>query len=238
MASFLKIIDEGVRALVYAKFSSVMSFTDINAHVLLFPPEIAVRQVAEKRNETSLEFANVWRSGVERDLARASTSIARRGLHLVYSNSDENSSGETELNTGIDSVYAVPVKLTYNVWFWSLSAEILNQVDELYLFWKYSDPNLYLNYNDAYPLELDLMFGDVEDESEISSMYNIGKYFVHRVPIIVEGWVFSSFDIKTVKKIVITVWDRDDVESISEFIEDPDETLKFFEKEIVLEAEE
>ena len=235
MASFLKVIDEGLRALIYAKFKDVMDLGAMRNSTILYPKAIALRKISERKEKDEVEFINLWRESTERDFSRQRTSVARDGINVAFTDTTSGSdpSEDTDENTGITTVRAVPVTLGYSIWFWSKDKEILNEVAELYLFWQHSDPNLNLYYNDLYPVEFDLHFGDISDESTTAEMFTIGEYFVIRAPIEIDGWVFTDIDVKTVKKIVITYWDQDEIadEDITDFLEDPDDDLNLFEVE-------
>jgi hypothetical protein len=108
--------------------------------------------------------------------------------------------------TDLVRVYSVPVDLQYSFWAWSKDPEKINVVTERYLFWQHRDPNLDILYNDKYPLELDLHFGDVIHESPVENMFDQGLYFVNRYPVKVDGWVFVDDTLKTVHKIVLSVY--------------------------------
>jgi len=233
MASFIKIIDEGLRAKLYEKFGTIQSFTNIKDHVLFYPKEIALRKMAERRERTEIEFINFWRVYTKRDVSRQRTSPARSGLNLALTDdpaeSGESSSDPSNENTGILTTKAVPVTLGYYVWHWSRKKEILNEVIETYLFWPFNDPNLTLQYNDTYPVEFDLHFDEeIVDEGTVPEQFQIGEYFVRRAAIEIDGWVFTNVSVDTIKTIIITVWDRDKIEDVEEFMADPEDELQLF----------
>jgi len=225
----LKVIDEGLRTLLFVKFGTIFGLDSLEDDlVMLYPKAIALRKAAEKYDKSSLEFINFIRTETNVDWSRQRTPLARRGIYLGYTND--------ATREDIVTVYAVPVSLRYDIWFWSKDREIVNAAAEEYLFWQQRDPNLDLRYNNEWELEYDLHFGDITDESTYEEMYDIGIMHVYHAPITVDGWVFKGYEAKSIKKIVITIWDRDEIESITEFLASPDEGLKVaeFEEEFTI----
>jgi hypothetical protein len=224
MVTFLKDIDEALRSVVYTKFLDNMGFSSNESDdVIFYPKEIAQRIISEKRGVATLEFANIWRIGTNVDWTRQRTPLARRGLYGAYVDGEAPSSEVSGEKIALFTAKTVPATLDYNIWFWSQDRDKLNAVTETYLFWQHVNPNLDIYYNDVYPLEFDLHFGEIIDESDLPSMFEIGRYFVIRVPIRVEGWVFSATSTKTIKKIIVTLYDEDDIESTTEFLQDATE---------------
>lgn len=245
--SFLQVIDDSLRALLYTKFHDILNLENINSGVIRFPKEIAQREIADKRGAMEVEFINLWRTRVAPDWARMRTPVARRGMYMRY----------VDINTKKDvaAVKAVPVALDYLVWFWTHSIEKLNLIVERYLFWQQDDPNLNLNYTvsyvhesgeagenstQEYPAELDLHFGEVLDESTVSEKYERGQIFILRALITVDGWIPTALTIGTVQKLVFKCYDKNDLteEQYSEIIvEDSSQdvekeaTLKLFVRE-------
>ena len=200
MSSFLQAIDSGMRARLFAKFRDDLGITSLQNDTAFYPREVAMKKIAERRGQVAMEFLNVWRVQTNIDWARQRTGTARHGFYTHFTD---------EHKTDIARTYAVPVDLHYDFWVWSKDPEKLNLVTERYLFWQHRDPNLNLEYNDAYPLELDLRFGDLGHESPVENMYDMGLYYVNRYPVRVEGWVFSDDTVKTVHKIVLTIYIED-----------------------------
>jgi len=219
VSSFLKVIDEGIRALLFTKFGDIMGFSSITYDdIVIYPKDIAQRQIAERRETNVIEFANLWRETTSNDWTRQRTAVAREGIHLAYQDGD-GPSGLTDEKTSIIGAKAMPVTLEYSVWFWSQHLDRINQVSEEYLFWQQQDPNLSIYYNDLYPLEFDLTkFGEVSDESDLPNMFEVGRVFVIHFPITVEGWIFQNLVEKTIKKIVITVYDENDLSDVRAFL--------------------
>jgi hypothetical protein len=233
MNSFLSLIDVGLAADLYTKFGTLLGLSTIKQDVLFYPKEIAQRERAERVGDNVLEFISYWRVQVATDWERARTPLARRGISMPY----EDESGDTQTIV----VRTVPVKMSYMVWFWTKKKDVLNQIIETYLLWQQTDPNLSLLYQDTYPLELDLHFGDIIDESVVAEQYDKGMYFVHSMPIEVEGWAFISTDPTNniINTIYLSCFDKDDIETYTELIEQSDDydatkavTLKLFDKTI------
>ena len=209
--SSLKLIDVGLQTLLFTKFGSVMSLDSMNDTVLQYPKVTALRHASERDNKDMVEFISFFRIQSDVDWARQRTPLARRGIHLSYT---------TDEQTSILTAKAVPVKLVYHVWFWTKSLEIVNDVNELYLFWQHTNPNLNINYLDTYPLEYDLHFGEMIDESTIDVEFEKGIYFVNKVPITIDGWVLSTSTEKTVKTVLLWMYDEDSTPSIAQFVSD------------------
>lgn len=215
--SFLQTIDIGLRGLLFTKFSDILNLTDVNTGVVLYPKEVALREMAEKRGQPEVEMINIWRTRIGPDWSRMKTSVARRGMHMEYIDSD----------TGEDmaTIKAIPVMMEYSVWFWTHYQERINEIVERYLFWQQDDPNLKMNYgltydegqsiesNGEFPVELDLHFGDMIDESTVGDKYDKGLIFILQAPIKLDGWAFVSSVTKAVKSIIFTAYDKDDLNS-------------------------
>jgi hypothetical protein len=193
--SFIKYIDYATRAMVWYKFSDLLSLTSMVNDSAIWPKGVTFRNITEKRGKVEMEFINVWRSGTKFDWERQRTSIARGG---VYGRVD---------NTNSATLKAVPVSLNYDVFFWSKDTDKLNQITERYCFWQHQDPNLNMLFNNLYACEFDLSFGAVIDESPIESMYDKGIYYVIRCPVTVEGWIFTSQTTGVVRTIYLKGYD-------------------------------
>lgn len=199
MASFMGSMDEGVRSLLYTKFSTAMALTGgYAADVAFFPKQVALRKMAETRGKTSMEFLSLWRETVGFAWGRQSTPTARSGLSMEYTSAGK---------TAITRIKAIPVNIEYSFHAWSLDLSKLQEVADAYLFWQQNDPNLSISLNSKYPLEIDLHFGDIIDESIVAEQYEKGQYFVYRFPLKVDGWIFSADTAKTIKEIHWTLYD-------------------------------
>jgi len=211
--SIFKLFDVAMRSLLYTKFGSVMGINtlssvdseNINKGVVQCPKEIALRELAEKRSTDFLEFINFWRRGSGGiDWNRQNTRVARSGLFMTGDNDNEYS-----------NVKAVPLRVDYEVWFWSLDYNKMGLADTEYLFWAQENPQLEMTLNDLYPLEFDLHFSDIYDESPIEQKYDVGKFFVHRMVINLDGWVFRTEDLSggAISKILIRCHNSQNLES-------------------------
>ena len=221
--SFLKSIDEGLRALIFTTFGDNMGFSSVESDdVILFPKDVAQRVISEKRDVNRIEFANLWRERTSISWGRQRTPLARGGLYGSYVDGASPSSGISGEKIALTNIKAVPADLDYNVWFWSHDLDKLNKVSETYMFWKQDNPNLEIYYNSIYPLEFDIRFpvGEIVDESNLPNMFEIGKIFVIRIPIHVDGWVFQSSEQKTIKRIIVTLYDEDDIGDVEDWLEE------------------
>lgn len=211
MDSSLHILDLGIKTACFSKFGSILGLTDINTGVVQYPPEIAQREIAEKRGLAQLEFISIWRVRTAPMLDRQRTPAARRGLNLAYADSSQNR---------LINVKAQPVEITYDVLFWSLDLEKINLVVEKYIFWQQTLPNLNLLLNDTYPLKYYLKFGPLTDRSSVATKYELGKYFVFGCPVTVEGWVYdlSTTAFGLVEKIIVTWYNKDELVTYTDII--------------------
>jgi hypothetical protein len=216
--SFTKSIDLALKLLLYNRFGSILGIDtqssiaedNINKGVIQIPKEVAQREIAEKRGEYFLEFMNFWRVGTGFSWDRNRTPVARRGIWLA--NVDENKKTDTV------HVTAVPVDLNYNVWFWTTELDKAYECIEEYLFWQQDFPKVTLKYDDIYELQPDLHFSEIVDESTVGEKYEVGRYFVFKMPIKIDGWVIKGLSFKTINKIILTLYDKDNVTNYSEIV--------------------
>ena len=203
--TLFKAADDAMRLLVFTKFKTLMSITDMETDTAFVPKEIALRRVSEERGKTSVEFINVWRAGIGKALNRQSTFVARRGVPVTYTDVGE---------TTVLIVKAQPCLFNYDIWFWSHSPEVLNTVDSEYIFWQQEDPNvdITLTIGDVeIPLELDMGFSDIFDESTVEMAYSKGVYYVHHVKVTLAMWAFDSTTSKAIQTIYFKCYDSDDL---------------------------
>jgi len=215
-SSFTKIIDNSLKTLLFTKFATILGIDqsgtvvdNINKGIVQCPQEIALREIAEKRGETFLEFINFWRMGTSPSWSRQRTSTARRGFYVATTDDDK---------TETIHLKAMPVDLNYNVWFWSKDLDKVYQCIEKYIFWQQDNPNLILSYDDTYSLELDLHFGEIVDESTIDEKYTSGMLFIYKLPIKVDAWIFEGINYSTIKKIALRCYDKDEVTDYTEIV--------------------
>lgn len=216
MSSFLQTIDIGLRASLFSKFEDLLDLVSINRGVVFYPKEVAFRMIAEKKGTAISEFINVWRVSIAPSMERQRTPVARRGMVMKYVD-------DTDL-VASTVVKAMPVDLEYNVWFWTKNIENINLIAERYLFWQQDNPNLSLYYNTIYPVEFDLHFGELVDESNVPSMLDKGNHFCMRVPIKMDGWVFvGDNDSKIIQKIELELYDSQNLTNYKECIFESDD---------------
>jgi len=198
--SFIQIMDNTAKAMVFNRFADFFSLDDINRDLVFFPKAIAQRKIAEKRGEGTVEFISLWRTGISYDWARNNTAIARKGVYLTYN--------DDVVKDAIITARAVPAMIEYDLWFWSRDLDKIMKATESYLLWQHDHPNLLLDYNNLYPMEMYLKFGPVIDESTLAEQYDKGLYFVSKMHITMEGWILTLLDSKTVLTIYLDVYMR------------------------------
>lgn len=200
--SFIHIMDNSAKTIVFNRFKDFFGLTDQNRDLVFVPKIIAQRKIAEKRGEATVDFISLWRNWIEFDWLRQRTSVARTGLYLQYN------SGQSGSRMSILTVKAVPVKIRYELRFWTLDLDSMTQAIESYLFWKQDFPNMVLYYSNLFEMDMYLKFGPIIDESDYN-IYEKGQYFVSMMPIELEGWVLTSFDIKTILTIILDLFLRE-----------------------------
>jgi len=220
--------DLSLKTLLYNRFKTILKIDDLDQKygIVQAPESIALREMAERRQENFLDFISVYRASFGPSWSRQRTPLARRGLWL-----DKNV-----------HVKAQPIDINYDVWFWSKDADKLYEAIESYIFWQHEYPKITLTYLDTYEITPDLHFGDIVDESTYDEKYEKGIIFRFRMPIKVDGWVLKAeTDVGVVEKIRLTVYDKDDLESTDYqtiIVENSDqdteleEALKFFRRHI------
>lgn len=209
--STLYISDTAIRSLLYQKFGSHLGLDTyqpteeecINKGVLIIPRELAQREVAEKRGDTSVDFISLWRMGESFDWSRNRTVVGRKGMEVFLDQSRTM------------RIFAVPATLSYAFWVWTRSLDIINLCVEDYLFWQHRYPKLQLMLNDVFPLEYDLHFDGCFDENSLEGKYTVGPYFIRRFGLTVDSWIFQTEELKLIKKIQMTIFDSTNVENIT-----------------------
>ncbi len=200
--SFFYTMDTAMRSLLFTKFGATLGINtlnsgtadNINQGVVQTPKDIALRELAEKRGGSFLEFINFYRTPGTFDWERNRTRAARGGLIVE---------GATENDVSL--IRGVPVKLNYDVWFWSNSYDKLGLVALEYLFWQHENPKLAMTLNSTYSLDFDLHFDPIIDESPIDLKYEIGQFFVFKMGITLDSWLFRVTDLSggTISKITL-----------------------------------
>jgi hypothetical protein len=195
--SFVKVITRGVQALAFYKAREVLDLETIELDTVVFPKNIAQRVMAEKRGENVLEFVSVWLESYKFAWDRQRTPVARKGLYGNYLD-------DTKLD--ITEFKSVPVDLEYSIWYWSKDYDKILKLVERIMFWQHQNPRLEILVNDLYPVEFYMSVADVIDESPVENMFEKGLYFVAKQSLKLEGWIFDQFSLKSVKQIIIKVW--------------------------------
>jgi hypothetical protein len=215
--SFLQTIDLGLRGLLFTKFKDILGLEDVNTGVLYRPKETALRHISEKKANTEVEFVNVWRTRTAPNWKLMRTPAARRGVMMEAVN---------EGTTDIAIVKMVPAVLEYDIWFWTKKLENLGLISEKYLFWQHQYPRLNLDLTlsydaveTSYPVNPDLHFGDLVDESTLEEEYDKGMIYILRAPVTIDGWIPVASSLKRINKIVFTVYDGDDLQTDAQYRE-------------------
>jgi len=218
--SFLQSYDDAVKHLLYSKFAAIMGIdtsssdegVNINLGVYNFPKEVAQRVSAEKRGQTYLEFINFWRVRAGFSWERNRSVLSRRGMWV----GDADVVGSRTVH-----VKAVPMDLTYDVWFWSVSRDKLYKVMEEYAFWQQDNPKVTLTYIDdsgnEYPMTPDIHLGDIVDESTVLEQFREGIKYIIRMPITVDAWALKGINWNIISKILVTFYDKDDLDTAAEY---------------------
>jgi hypothetical protein len=198
--SFIQIMDNSLKALVFSKFGSFLNLTDINRDMVFYPKEIAQRKIAEKRGEGTVEFMSLWREGIQFDWQRQRSTLARRGLLMEYVNSSTKSE--------IVKIKAVPAQINYKMYLWSRDLDFIMTASEAYLFWVHVFPNMVIYFNGRYEMDMYMKFGPIVDRTNYD-IYQKGQYFVYEFPITLDGWVLTSVNSKTILEIIVDMYIRE-----------------------------
>jgi hypothetical protein len=208
ISSFIKPVDRALRARVYEKFKDLIGSSSMTEDSVEQPKEVALRKLAERRSKDVLESMSIWRIDSDPDLKREKRPLAVTGMDVSYT----SNTGESKYF----NIKAQPIKLFYEVTFYSLRHEVINQIIERYLWWRQDDPNMdmLLTFTDdlpdlsGVPLEMDLEFGKPRDESTVTAQFEQGLYFVITLPIAVESWVFAPSSLVDIRKIFLRTYDE------------------------------
>jgi hypothetical protein len=202
--SWTQIVDKAVQTLVFNRYKEFLGITDINMDSVFYPPELALRNISEKRDEKITEFISIWRPNPPQyDWARQQTAIAREGMRMNYVASSAGGA-----NKGIVSVKAVPCVFTYNFRLWSRDLDRLAQACDSYMKWIYDNPNMVIYFMGLYEMNMYLKFQDARDVTDYQ-IYEKGQHFIYEFPITVDGWVLTSFTTPTILKIIIDLYLRE-----------------------------
>lgn len=209
MSSNIKALDLAVQALLYTRFGSLIDIDEgvseaenIKNGIVRYPKSTALRAISEKRGKDYLDFISYWKSELSMDWSRQTTAFSRNGMVMT------NANNETY------NVKGVPVKTSYDIWFWSKDKEKLNTVIEKYFLWLHDFPRIVMDYN-GFSFEPYISLTGVSDESEVEDIFNKGQYFVYRMGISLESWVFSipASQEKLIDTIILSVYHKDSLNS-------------------------
>jgi len=199
--SVTKSYDVGLKALLHSRYKTILGIEglDIKYGIIQCPEEIALRELSERRGDNWLDYITFYRTSMSPSWSRQRTPLAQRGVWL----------SEDVL------VKAQPIDLGYHATFWSRDVDKLYQVIEKYITWQHDFPRMQLTYLDTYPIEPNLHFGEITDESTYNEKYDTGIIFAFRMPIKIDGWVLTSTTAGLVEKIRLTIYDKDEVTDYS-----------------------
>lgn len=196
--SFTHLIDDAMKCLVFRRFGKFFQLRDQNRDLVFQPKAIVQRKIAEKRGQASVEFLSLWRNKITPDWERQRTSVARNGIDVRYTNSNE---------TYFVNIKAVPVQMDYELRFWSKDYNSITLAVESYMKWFQDFPNLVIYYQGLYKMEMYMKFGPWTDETDYD-IYEKGLYYVSSMPISLDGWVMTSITVPTVTEIIVDLYIR------------------------------
>ena len=213
-------MDRAFRTLLFTKFNSVLKYDEddeLKKSVLLMPQPAALRVVSERRGSSELEFINYWRDEFIFDWDRNLTSAARTGLYFT------STTEESGYTTG-KKITAVPLKLRYNIWYWTMYPDKLNEFIEKFIWWQHTNPNFAILLDDTYELEIDMHFTSVKDESTVDTQFTTGQYFSANATITLDTWLFNMEEYGgtsgngIIESIILKIFDKKDLNTTAEYI--------------------
>ena len=175
--SFLTTLDFAVKTRLFYKIKNHLGITDLNTDCVVWPKEYALRKMSEKRGADSVEFFNLWRTSVVKSMGRERTSVATTGLNL----------GRPD-GSGIYNLRLIPVDTFYSMWVWSESKNVINVLEEQFLFWVYKNPKLNLKIDD-FPVSFAVH--PIQTSYEVMDPYNKGLVYVLQCDFQVDAWVLD-----------------------------------------------
>lgn len=204
--TFLQLQDEAIRALVFAKFGTFLGLSALTRDSALMPKAVAQRRIAEARGESSVEFVNVWRTKTEFAWGRQRTTLARTGINTFQMASESS----------VFNVKTVPADMDYTAWVWSRDYGRIQECIRDYLFWIHNHSNLMITLSldsgsgasAEEPLELDLRFTGITDESTVETQYDKGLIFVAGLGIHLDGWEFDIEQQPIALTMIGKIWDK------------------------------
>jgi len=199
--SLVQSIDTAIKTAVWTKFGPSLGLTtDQNKELVFAPKELALRKIAEKRGENSVEFISVWRNSIELDWERQQSVIGRNGLSLSYVDSTTKAQ--------VVTVKGVPVNINYDVFLWSRDLDKITKATESYLQWLHNRPQLVIYYDGQYEMNMYMHLGSIDDVSDYN-VYEKGQYFVSKFNFTLEAWSLTTISSRTILKIIIDFYLRE-----------------------------
>lgn len=206
--SFLQKFDLSLKLVLYERFKTFLHLErddpedisgNVDVGVIQAPKAVAQRWHAEKLGANSLDFINLWRTGIKFSWERQKTGVAQRGFFLADPNDQEV----------VHHVKAAPVDIDYDMWIWSLDLNAIYWCIESYAFWQHENPQFSITFGDIFTIRPEIHFGRMVDESTVSEEFEKGVLFCYRFPISVEGWVLQDLGGSgpLVEKISTTMYD-------------------------------
>jgi len=207
-ANLITEISFGLKCYLFTKFKSLMKLGNVSKSVIIQPKNIAQRHMAEKRGQNFLEFINLWKTSVSLDWSRNQARMGLRGIQLP------------SIDGVAQFVTAVPVKIDFDVWFWTLDLSKSENISDKIISQIYDDPTLDLTYNTSFPLRYHLSLGNIADESTANVKYEKGQYYVVKTSISVTGWVLDTLTQDVIDAIRLKIYDSNglDVDDMVDMI--------------------
>lgn len=185
VTSWLSILDNGMKQLIFNRFKEDMKLSNLNTGVVFAPREVAMRMMGEKRGAGTSEFISLWRDTSNLNWTFQQTKAGKTGLTIPYT----SSSGEVRSI----SLKGVPVKLSYSFYVWSLDLDTIRKVEGSYWRWLHDNPVYNISFNNVVPLSMYMTFSGIEDATDYR-IYEVGKHFVFKFGIGVDGWEIVGVD--------------------------------------------
>jgi hypothetical protein len=204
-------MDGAIKAILLNKYGALLDLDDCaigdvpNKAIVQWPKDMALRMISEKKQNVRMKFISFWRDGISPDWNRNRTPLARRGMVFDLSGG---------AGTTTQRLQMIPVKYNYSIYYWTRDLEHNQRLIEEHMWWQHTFPNLQFVFNGTYPLQPQIHFDSIVDESTVDSMLDKGLYFVTKAPITVDGWLIKSEDPTSqglIEKVVLYIKDKDNL---------------------------
>ena len=202
--NMLNLIDSEVGVHLSRRLGNLCHTPDLNKGIVFAPEEIALRVHAEHYSEDILDFISYYRESQMLDWERATTRGSKNGLYT--------SKGTNDKYLGYK---AIPVKLGYNLQYWTKYKTKANDFIKEILFWQYENPQIIFNFADEnIQVAFDLF---IQDLNEITNnWFDQGRYFKEKVSIEVQGWLFKEISVGSANRIILDIYDSESEVLLSE----------------------